>query len=785
MRKTLLTLFLLTAVAVSAQAPAVQFTRSYGGTDYEIAHAVSQTNDGGYILAGSAQSVNGDLTTHHGNQAIADLWVVKTSAGGSLQWQVELGGLDEDIATSARQTADGGYIISGYTNSNQDDVIDNHSIGMYDMWIIKLTSSGAVSWKKCYGFVDDDYAYSVRQTTDGGYIVAGILSGSDSGVHRGALVKLDSGGNVAWSNFYYDGSELRDVYPTTDGGYMAAGTYNGNFWLLKVGSAGAVVSSHTYGGTNQEQCNGFCPVSDGGYVLAGSTLSNDGDVTGYHGSSDYWVVKTNANGVLQWQKTLGGAGLDYGQGAKEDSTGGILVAGSSASSDGDVTPLGNGDAWLVRLTSAGAIDWQQSYGTADNSEQIYGMDYTADQAVVMAGLHHPTGTTNFYLVKLAGTCPLGPPATTQTVCVGSTVSQLTANGINLQWYADQVGGSPLSGSTTVTAGTYYVSQTVEGCESVRTPMTVNTVNAFQPAAGTNQNYCGSATVADLQAVPSAGGTIYWYNVANGGTPLAPGDNVTTGTYYVAQHIGNCESPRKTVNVTITVSNPPSIASTNICLSGPITISQFNTTFFGGGNIHWYTAETGGSIINISTQVQSGTTYYISQIINNCTSVRGAYTFNLSVPVAPSVSQANTTLTINSPLAGYTYFWVTCPTHAFVDGIPANQLSFTPTQSGDYAAIGFDPAGCGAYGTCFTVNLLGTAENAKPALTLFPNPVTSELHFSGIDGSVSYRIVNMLGQELMNGMATDQMVSVSSLSSGAYLIEINADGRHETQRFIKQ
>jgi hypothetical protein len=184
-----------------------------------------------------------------------DYWVVKLDGSGNLQWQKCLGGTVGEEAWSAQQTADGGYIFAGRSESNNGDVTGNH--GINDYWVVKLDGSGNLQWQKCLGGTNTDDAHSVQQTADGGYMVAGRT----------------------WSN---DG----DV----TGNHDTTGQYS-DYWLVKLDSSGNLQWQKCLGGTYNDQAYSVQQTADGGYMVAGSTDSNDGDVTGNHGGADYWVVK--------------------------------------------------------------------------------------------------------------------------------------------------------------------------------------------------------------------------------------------------------------------------------------------------------------------------------------------------------------------------------------------------------------------------------------------------------------------------------------------------------------
>ena len=160
-----------------AQAPTIEWQKCLGGTNDDRAYSIQQTSDGGFIVASITGSNDGDVSGNHGYD---DAWVVKLNSSGNIEWQKCLGGTSYDVANSIQQTSDGGFIVSGYTGSNDGDVSGNH--GVYDYWVVKLNSSGDIEWQKCLGGTDYDYAYSIHQTSDGGFIVAGNTASNDGDV---------------------------------------------------------------------------------------------------------------------------------------------------------------------------------------------------------------------------------------------------------------------------------------------------------------------------------------------------------------------------------------------------------------------------------------------------------------------------------------------------------------------------------------------------------------------------------------------------------------------------
>jgi hypothetical protein len=379
----LVSIFLLVSFTsvVKAQnsAPSIEWQKSLGGSGFDYASSIHQTSDGGYIIAGRSSSIDGDVTGNHGG---SDYWIVKLNSQGTLQWQKSFGGSSSDSASSIQQTSDGGYIIAGISDSNDGDVTGNH--GKDDYWIVKLDSLGTLQWQKSFGGSEIDNAYSIQHTSDGGYIIAGESWSKDGDVtgNHGRndywIVKLDSLGTLQWQKSF-GGSGIDIAYSiqqTSDGGYIIAGgsdskdgDVTGNhgrndYWIVKLDSLGTLQWQKSFGGRQGDYASSIQQTSDGGYIIAGISYSNDGDVTVNHGNRDYWIVKLDSLGTLQWQKSLGGSVWDHANSIQQTSDGGYIIAGNSWSNDGDVT--GNhgssSDYWIVKLNSLGTLQWQKSFG---------------------------------------------------------------------------------------------------------------------------------------------------------------------------------------------------------------------------------------------------------------------------------------------------------------------------------------------------------------------------------------------------------------------------------------
>ncbi|MBI2836765.1 MAG: hypothetical protein HYX75_00485 [Acidobacteria bacterium] len=359
------------------------WARAAGGAGTDIYNSVDPTSDGGYIVAGNT------ISSGAGSM---DGWCLKLDSSGNPTWQKTFGGSGADYLYSAQQTSDGGYIVAGSTESS--------GAGFGDGWCLKLDSSGKPSWKKTYGGSGNDVFRSVRQTSDGGYIVAGYSSSSTVGFDEGWCLKLDSSGNPTWQKVFGGiGTDwFYSIQQTSDGGYVAAGYTDGygagNFdaWCLKLDSSGSPTWQYAYGGTSFDTVDSVQQTSDGGYILAGRTESFGA------GLQDAWCLKLDSAGKPTWQKTYGGSDLDSVESVQQTSDGGFVVAGYTVSF-GD----GGRSGWCLKLGTSGKISWQRTYGGV-GTEWFHAVQQTSDGGYIAAGYTDTfgEGTPNGFAVKLDG-----------------------------------------------------------------------------------------------------------------------------------------------------------------------------------------------------------------------------------------------------------------------------------------------------------------------------------------------------------------------------------------------
>jgi hypothetical protein len=381
--------------------------------------SIQQTNDGGYIVIGS---INGEVSPGHGSE---DMWVAKLNPIGDIQWVNILGGDGLESGRSIQATTDGGYIAVGYTtSSNSGDVGLNH--GGFDVWVVKLNSAGTIQWQTVLGGSGDDSGFSIQQATDGGYILTGITDSDNTGnvglKHGGYdvwVVKLLTNGNIQWQRVLggngNDGGF--DIQATPDGEYILTGITdsdnNGDVginhggydvWAVRLNPIGNILWQKVLGGEGDDSGFSIHLASDGGYILTGITDSdNTGDVGLNHGGFDVWAVKLNPAGGIQWQKVLGGSGDDSGFSIWQADDGGYILTGATDSDNTGDVGLNHGgfDVWVVKLLTNGNIQWQRTLGGNDfesgrsiqqtpNGEYIFagitGSDETGDVGLNQRGL---------------------------------------------------------------------------------------------------------------------------------------------------------------------------------------------------------------------------------------------------------------------------------------------------------------------------------------------------------------------------------------------------------------
>ena len=414
------------------KAVSVYWAKSYGGSDTDIATSVQTTADGGYVVAGWTNSFG------YSNYAA---WVLKLNSTGNITWEKAYGGSDGYRAYWITETGDGYYVVAGYNES--------YDTYKFDGWVMKLNSAGDVVWQYSYGGNSGyEILYYVQETDDGGFILAGYSSSFSSGGDRDAwLLKLKSDGSVAWSKTYggnYD-DEFYTVREVSDG-YIAVGyseSYSANedrdVWAVKVDTNGNILWQHTYGGGSDDEGYAINRTSNG-FVIAGYTKSYGA------GGEDVWIISTDSNGNVLWDKT-------YGKNKDEEARS-ICVLNDGFAIAGFTDSFGAGyfDYWLIKTNASGGIVWQKTYGGNDY-DRSYSLEHTADGGFVLAGYTGSFGAGGYdvWVVKVSGSGEIsfisGSGASTSDSDASSGSSGINAQDSS----ANSQGISPIVGQTSAGA----------------------------------------------------------------------------------------------------------------------------------------------------------------------------------------------------------------------------------------------------------------------------------------------------------------------------------------------
>ncbi|OYU83774.1 MAG: hypothetical protein CFE24_09810 [Flavobacterium sp. BFFFF2] len=785
MKKIILLVILQITCFAFGQAPTIEWQKCLGGIYEDSASCIQQTSDGGYILAGHTGSNNVDVSGNHG---LFDIWIVKLNNLGAIQWQKCLGGSDSDEAFSIQQTLDGGYIIAGRTDSNNGDIIGNH--GLNDFLVIKLNNLGSIEWQKCLGGSGQDHARSIQQTNDGGYIVTG-WAGSNNG-------------NVTGSH----------------GG--------GDIWVVKLNDVGVIVWQKCLGGSGYEFANSIQQTTDGGYIIAGSTFSNDGDVSGNHGGSDFWIVKLNNLGIIDWQKCLGVDSVDYATCIKQTTDNGYIVAGYTGSDGGTVSGHhGQDDIWVLKLNISGTLMWQKILG-GNSQDKAGNIQQTSDGGYIVAGYTGSNngdvignnGSTDAWVVKLN---ELGTIMWQK--CFGGSSDD---NANSIQQTTD--GGYVMAGFSSSSDGD--VSGNIGNADFWIVKLNAEIVSTPPPIANP-QSFCDPSTVGNLMAT---GQNLKWYDLATGGTVLLSSVALVTGTYYVSQTVNGVESARTSVSITVNPTVTPTFSEiAPICIGSSFILPNNSNNAISGT---WSPA-----VDNTTT-----TTYIFTPSIGQC-----ATTQAMTVTVNPQPAQPTTacyqTATFNTstcswdvtgtqptqpPTACYetaTFNTSTCtwdvtgsapatPTGQAVQNVTVPNapnatlanLVVSPSNAVWYASLADALAGTNALQnttvltngtTYYAVNYVGICPSTPFAVTvnvtlksdsfvafsvrLFPNSASSVIYLQTSNNLEVDRITiyDLMGKLILTQSIKNTQVDVMKLAAGMYILEAFSGEEKFLSKFVKE
>jgi len=350
----------------------LEWQKTYGGSEDERGRDIIQTLDGGYAIIGFSFSNDGDVTDNSGLQ---DYWLAKLDANGNITWQKSFGYQGADSGISVIQTNDQGYLVSGILDVTASGGLGNssrsenrHAGG--DYWVLKLNSTGDIEWSKYFGGNATDTPEGIVQTDDNGFIIAG---GSDS-----------EDTDISNNNGSYD------------------------FWVVRISASGNLVWEKSFGGDQIDEARAIVKSGDGNYIIAGDTRSNDNDISNNNGAADLWLIKISPNGDLLWEKTIGGTSFDVARAIVKSQDNGFLLAGSSRSDDIDVSENnGQNDAWVLKVDANGNLQWETTIGGSD-IDFAYSLTELNDNSIIAVGdstssdgdIPQNKGFTDLLIVKI-------------------------------------------------------------------------------------------------------------------------------------------------------------------------------------------------------------------------------------------------------------------------------------------------------------------------------------------------------------------------------------------------
>jgi hypothetical protein len=355
--------------------------KTYGGQSTDWSYSVQQTSDGGFIITGYTSSFGAGES---------DVYLIKTDANGNQQWYKNFGGISGDDGYSIQVTSDCGYIIVGETYS--------FGAGESDVYLIKTDGNGNQQWYKTFGGSAEDYGYSVQQTSDGGYIIAGTTESFGAGFFSDVyLIKTDMDGNQLWYKTFGEigWDEGYSVQLASDGGYIIVG-YTESFgvgdpdvYLIKTDANGNQQWYKTFGGSDSDDGSSVQQILDDGYIIVGTTYSFGA------GRSDVYLIKTDGNGNQLWYKTFGGSDDDHGNSVQQTSDGGFIITGWTESYG-----AGGLDVDLIKTDMNGNMQWSKTFG-GTSGEAGNSVQQTLDGGYIITGStkSYGAGETDVYLIK--------------------------------------------------------------------------------------------------------------------------------------------------------------------------------------------------------------------------------------------------------------------------------------------------------------------------------------------------------------------------------------------------
>ena len=689
-----------------------QASLTVGGTGDDRGYGLVQTADGGYAVGGYTGSYGA------GN---FDAYVVKFSSAGALQWTRTVGGTGDDRGYFGLiQTNDGGYAMAGSTSS--------YGAGNYDVYVLKLDNVGSVQWAKTFGGALEDQGSAIIQTTDGGYAVTGHAYSYGSGSGDVYVLKLDNIGALQWTRTV-GGSNLdyaRSIIQSTDGGYVVAGStisYGaGNYddYVVKLDNAGIVQWTKVIGTIGDEHAWSVIKANAGGYVVAGHVQSG--------ADFDNYVVKLDNAGGVQWTKTIGGTNIDYARNIIQDADGGYTMVGYTNSYG-----AGNYDYYLVKLSSGGALQWTKTIG-GTGADLGYSIIQATDGSYAVAGITNSFGSGNYdvSMVKLDNAIASCFGSGSGGVLATPTVSVISSGGISS-------GGSPGSGGSVSSGGVLAV-------------QCISSTTLSATAVSTNLN-CNNQCIGTGTVTASSGTSPYTYNWSPSGGTASTATGLCAGDYTITVQ----DATAATTTATLTITQPPVLTATATANSPACSGNNGSATATAGGGTpsYSYSWNPSGQTSQSATGLGAGT-YTVSIADSKGCPVSQTVTItsaSVTATAGGSTICAGQTATLTAS-GGTNYSWNTGNTSASITVSPTANTSYTVTVSN---------------GPCSSTTVAAVTVNSAPSVSISGTT-------SICNGQSTTLTASGGGTYVWNpGGATTTSISVSPTIATSYTVTATTNG----------
>ncbi|MBA2423332.1 MAG: hypothetical protein H0V61_08925 [Chitinophagales bacterium] len=749
-----------------------QWDKRYGGDKKEQLYSAQQTTDGGYILAGWSESGISGQKTQPSNGS-SDYWILKVNANGNKQWDARYGGSGDDELRALEQTADGGYIMAGTSNSGISGDKTQINKGENDFWMVKADANGVKQWDKDFGGSDIEELNAVHQTADGGYILGG------------------------WSRSGVSGDKSQPIQGIND------------YWIVKTDENGVKLWDARYGGSEHEYLYSLEQTSDGGYIIGGyseSDISGDKTQMG-QGGYDFWIVKTNESGVKQWDATFGGSGYDKLKSIIQTLEGGYIMAGWSESGiSGDKTEvsLGLSDYWVIKTDANGAKTWDSDFGGA-NDEKVHRVLQTIDGGFLLAGhtfsgqngdISQPTqGANDYWILKLSGS------AAAQTFyedADGDSYGDLNSDTLSFSAPAGYVQNSSdcNDANSNIHPGEVDVCNNLDdNCDLIIDENAI--INSTIIPEGYLPACAGEPVV--LNAYPASGVLYQWWK---NGHPIPGATNkkytTTEGGLFEVMETNdfNCTATPEGISIQ-RIKLPEAVITpedvVNSCEGETVTLSANDNSKF---TYQWYNGTTKivGATNAVYTTDVEGSFSVEESVGPNCPSISSPTIVNfIPKPAAEVMAMGDLDICLTGSVtlkaiygAGITYQWKKGTSNI----IGATNKFYKATIPGNYKVVVTNGFGCSKTSPVITVyescKLQGSLANTLLQLLLYPNPsdgiFTLYMQLSHHSTDVaSIHVTNVLGQDvftekasLIDGGLNLQIQIRDKVPEGIYLVRALID-----------